>query len=63
MLAEIFGVDAVVVLVVVLGVLVGGSQIPKLARSLGSARGEFHKGIDESRRSATAGEAGPVDAR
>ena len=61
MLGEIFGVDAVVVLVVVLGVLVGGTQIPKLARSLGSARGEFQKGIDESRRTAPSDEADPVD--
>jgi sec-independent protein translocase protein TatA len=47
MLAEIFGLDGVVVLVVVLAVLFGGSQIPKLARSLGSAHSEFKKGIAE----------------
>jgi len=45
MLAEIFGMDGIVVLVVVLVVLFGGSQIPKLARSLGSARKEFHDGL------------------
>ena len=37
MLAEIFGVDGVIVIVVIAVVLFGGSQIPKLARSLGSA--------------------------
>jgi sec-independent protein translocase protein TatA len=47
MLAEIFGMDGVVVLVVVVVVLFGGSQIPKLAHSLGSARKEFKKGLDE----------------
>ena len=47
MLAEIFGMDGVVVLVVVVAVLFGGSQIPKLAHSLGSARKEFKKGLDE----------------
>jgi len=47
MLAEIFGLDAVVVVVVVFAVLFGGSQIPKLARSLGSARREFHHGASE----------------
>jgi sec-independent protein translocase protein TatA len=33
--------------VVVLAVLFGGSQIPKLAHSLGSARREFKKGLDD----------------
>jgi sec-independent protein translocase protein TatA len=47
MLAEIFGMDGVIVLVVVVAVLFGGSQIPKLAHSLGSARREFKKGLDE----------------
>jgi sec-independent protein translocase protein TatA len=47
MLAEIFGMDGVIVLVVVVAVLFGGSQIPKLAHSLGSARKEFKKGLDE----------------
>lgn len=47
MLAEIFGLDGVVVLIVVVAVLFGGTQIPKLARSLGSARSEFKKGLEE----------------
>jgi sec-independent protein translocase protein TatA len=46
-LAEIFGLDGVVVLVLVAAVLFGGTQIPKLARSLGSARSEFKKGLAE----------------
>jgi len=45
MLAEIFGLDGIVVLVVVAVVLFGGSQIPKLAHSLGSARREFAEGL------------------
>lgn len=44
MLAEIFGIDGVVLLVVVAAVLFGSSRIPKLARSLGSAQAEFKKG-------------------
>ena len=48
MLAEIFGVDGILVLVVVLVVLFGGSQIPKLARSLGTARKEFTEGLHQS---------------
>ena len=47
MLAEIFGVDLGIVVVVIVAVLFGGTQIPKLARSLGSARSEFKKGLAE----------------
>ena len=46
MVADIFGVDGVIVLIVVIAVLFGSSQIPKLARSLGSAQNEFKKGLD-----------------
>ncbi len=45
--AEIFGVDGIIVLVVVVLVLFGSTQIPKLARSLGSAQREFKKGLEE----------------
>lgn len=48
MLGEIFGVDGVVVLIVVMVVLFGGSAIPKLARNLGSAKNEFEKGFKET---------------
>ncbi len=52
MTAEIFGVDGVIVLIVVLAVLFGSSQIPKLARSLGSAQTEFKKGLEEGKAAA-----------
>jgi sec-independent protein translocase protein TatA len=45
--ADIFGVDGIIVLVVVVLVLFGSTQIPKLARSLGSAQKEFKKGLEE----------------
>lgn len=48
MLGEIFGVDSIIVLVVVVAVLFGGSAIPKLARNLGSAKTEFKKGLDSA---------------
>jgi sec-independent protein translocase protein TatA len=47
MVAEIFGMDGVIVVIVLAVVLFGSSQIPKLARSLGSAQKEFKKGIVE----------------
>ena len=40
------GPEWIVVLLVVL-VLFGGSQLPKLAKGLGSAQREFKKGLDE----------------
>jgi len=46
MLAEIIGPDILIVLVVIL-VLFGGSQLPKLARGLGSAQREFKKGLED----------------
>ena len=40
------GPELLIVLIVVL-VLFGGSKLPKLARSLGQAQNEFKKGIKE----------------
>lgn len=45
-LAEILGMDGIIVVAVVLVVLFGGSQIPKIARSLGSARSQFKRGLE-----------------
>jgi sec-independent protein translocase protein TatA len=53
-LAEIFGPDLIIVIIVVAVVLFGGSQIPKLARSLGSAQAEFKKGLSEGQKSTDA---------
>lgn len=46
LLAEIIGPDILIVLALV-ALLFGGSQLPKLARSLGSAKAEFEKGSRE----------------
>jgi sec-independent protein translocase protein TatA len=48
MLADIFGPDLLVVLIVIAVVLFGGAAIPKLARNLGSARREFEKGMKDA---------------
>jgi len=47
MLAEIFGPDLIIVIVIVAVLLIGGTQIPKLARSLGSAKNQFEQGLKE----------------
>jgi sec-independent protein translocase protein TatA len=48
-LANILGPDGLIVIVVVVVVLLfGGSQLPKLARGLGSASHEFKRGLSEA---------------
>lgn len=46
LLAEILGPDLLIILLIAL-VLFGGSKLPQLARSLGSAKSEFEKGLRE----------------
>ena len=46
-LAEILGMDGIVVVIVLVLVLFAAPQIPKLARSLGTAKNEFEKGLKE----------------
>ena len=53
MLGEIFGPDLIIVVVVIAVVIFGGSRIPKMARSLGSAKSEFEKGIKDGASHAT----------
>jgi sec-independent protein translocase protein TatA len=50
MLSEIFGFDGMIVLIVLVAILFGGAAIPKLARSLGSAKNEFEKGLEAGKR-------------
>ena len=46
-LAEVFGMDGIIVVIVLIAVLFAAPQIPKLARSLGTAKVEFEKGLKE----------------
>jgi sec-independent protein translocase protein TatA len=46
--AEIIGPDLLIILAVV-ALLFGSSQLPKLARSLGSAKAEFERGLREGK--------------
>ena len=51
-LGSLGGTELIIILVVIL-VLFGGSQLPKLARSLGEAQRELKKGHDEEERKST----------
>jgi len=58
--AELFGEQGIIVLIVIAVVLFGSTQIPKLARSLGSAQKEFKKGLDEGANGEQGGKGTPA---
>jgi sec-independent protein translocase protein TatA len=47
MLAAAIGTSEIIIAAVVILVLFGGSQLPKLAKNLGQAQKEFKKGLDQ----------------
>jgi len=48
MIANLMGGDALIVIVVAIVVLLGGSQLPKIARNVGTAGKEFRKAQQEA---------------
>ena len=42
------GTQELIIVLLVALVIFGGSQLPKLARSLGQAKNEFQKGLDDT---------------
>jgi sec-independent protein translocase protein TatA len=48
MIANIFGPDLGIIVLVILVVLIGGSQLPKIARNVGIAGKEFRKAQQEA---------------
>lgn len=52
MIATVFGAPEALIVLVVILVLFGGSQIPKMARNLGQAQREFKKGLSDGQKSA-----------
>lgn len=46
----------IILIVVVVLVLFGGSQLPKLARNLGTAQKEFKKGLADAQKDDAAGD-------
>jgi sec-independent protein translocase protein TatA len=44
LVANLFGTDGIIVVVIALIVVFGGSQLPKIARNVGAAGKEFKKG-------------------
>lgn len=51
----------IIILVVLLVVLFGGSQIPKLAKNLGKAQTEFKRGLDQGQKEGIAAPAETVE--
>jgi len=43
-----FGSSEMVIVLIIVLVLFGGSQLPKLARNLGKAQKEFKEGLDDA---------------
>ncbi len=54
LLANIFGPDVIVVVLIILAVLLFGSQAPKLARNVGLAGREFRKAQEDAEKDAAA---------
>ncbi|MEI7478843.1 MAG: twin-arginine translocase TatA/TatE family subunit [Actinomycetes bacterium] len=47
MVGSIFSPEVLIILIVVIGLLLGAKRIPQMARSLGSAKREFEKGLKD----------------
>ena len=52
MFAFDFGPQEMIIVLVLVLVLFGGSQLPKLAKNLGQAQKEFKKGLDDGKKPA-----------
>jgi sec-independent protein translocase protein TatA len=61
-LADIFGPQGLIVLVLILVLLFGANQLPKLARSVGEASKEFKRSQQEAEEEAQAKAAAPAPA-
>lgn len=49
-LANFFGMDQWIIVLLVVLLLFGGKKIPELMRGVGKGVGELHKGIEEGKR-------------
>jgi len=54
LVADIFGEQGLIIVVILLVVVFGGSKLPKIARNVGSAGREFRKGQQEAEEEAQA---------
>ena len=61
MTAEIFSEQGIIVLLIAVVILFGGSKIPQLARSLGQAKKEFQGGLAEGDAESSATVTTPTD--
>jgi sec-independent protein translocase protein TatA len=57
------GPAEIVIVLLVIVLLFGGAKLPKLARSLGSAKGEFEKGLKEGEKASKEADAKPTETK
>ena len=57
------GLMQVLICVLIIAVLFGAKKIPELARSLGKAKGEFKKGLEEGEKELAAADAEDAKAK
>jgi hypothetical protein len=62
MVANLFGPDLGIVVIVIVVVLLAGSQLPKIARNVGTAGREFRKAERDRQAQAARGSAGAIPA-
>ena len=58
MVGSIFSPEVIGILIVVVGLLLGAKRIPQMARSLGSAKNEFEKGLKDGDKAGDTADAG-----
>jgi len=61
MLAEMFSPTEIGIVLIVVLVLFGGSQLPKLAKNIGKAQKEFKEGLAEGSKTSEAAKAEKTD--
>jgi TatA/E family protein of Tat protein translocase len=63
MIADIFGMDGIIVLIIAGVVLFGSSQLPKLAKNIGSAGREFRRAHQEADGDVATGDAAVIETK
>jgi sec-independent protein translocase protein TatA len=63
MIAAGIGPQELIIVLIIVLVIFGGSQLPKLAKNLGKAQNEFKEGLEEGKRESAASQPQPPAAQ